>query len=227
MERKIELLRWLDARKRRKELERREMPVGPSRDCLKTEVKEIEAIMDFVKETLKEVLMDWAELQSDVTLWATKNFGDGPAWQPMLGLIEEVGEYYAAENSLWAKDEMVDALGDQCIYVLNLCEKVGVNFGRDIATQEPCKLTAKELMGCLALSSRAILKHSQAIRNFTWEVRRDHLLTSLGMWYRWASYEAAARTTTPLLEITQQIWANVRKRDWVKDPATAHKVAGV
>lgn len=166
--------------------------------------------------------MDWDELQSDVVAWATKNFGDNPIWQPMLGLVEEVGEYFVAINNGGSRSEMEDALGDQCVYALNLCEKAGISFSEDIATKEDRKyIKPDELLVALALSSRAILKNAQGIRNFTWETRRDYLRLHLGFWYQWACWEAISHSMPSLLTITRQVWAEVRKRDWVKNPGTA------
>lgn len=183
--------------------------------------------------------MDWEELQHDVASWAVKNFGQVQAWAPMLGLVEEVGEYFAARNSLGDyshRDEMRDALGDQAIYVLNLCEVSGLQFHLDVARGPDLtrKAAAEELFGMVGFGCRAILKNSQGIRGFSWEKRRDQLRLSLRGWYLWASWEAVSNALVTydtdegsvLLPIVQQTWAQVRRRDWVKHPETAHKEVG-
>jgi len=166
--------------------------------------------------------MTWDLLQKEVSAWAVRNFGDTPAWMPMLGLVEEVGEYLAAEV-VGNQAEMLDAIGDQTIYVLNLCEKVGIKFG-DI-TGPPQELDAKELLGVLGVGCQAILKNAQAIRGFTWDKRRERMLVCLSMWHRWVASECQNYgMVVDLRQVVDGVWAKVKLRDWVKNPTDANLV---
>lgn len=168
----------------------------------------------------------WAEMQAEVATWALHNFGDQGAHQPMMGLIEEVGEFIAArEQNLHlpkSRDEATDALADQAIYALNLCEKAGLSFAIIAGANPPEPLTDGELLGCLSLACRAVLKHEQGIRGYDYGKRRDELKISLSMWFRWASYQPVHYCFSPLLPLTQAVWEQVRRRDWRKNPVDAH-----
>lgn len=170
----------------------------------------------------------WSDLQRDISSWATRNFGDNPAWQPQLGLIEEVGEFFAAITDTQTPiiPAITDALGDQAIYALNLCEKVGIHFAADIANDDlgngPQHLLDRELIGALALGCRAILKNAQGIRGMTWLERRNQLVISISMWYRWAQYQVEVLSLEDLEDIVTSTWAQVSKRDWLKNPDDAN-----
>lgn len=172
----------------------------------------------------------WDKLQVDIAVWATHNFGDNPAWQPMLGLIEEIGEFYAAEenagNSLThsqRKLQMEDAIGDQTVYALNLASKVGLNFYTDVIYDNyPQSLTAKELLGCLGLACHAVLKNAQGIRNMTNDHRKDKLKICLSMWYRWACSQVSRYQMGPIGKIVETTWQAVSQRNWAKFREDAH-----
>ena len=170
----------------------------------------------------------WQKLQLEVSDWALNNFGLQGAHQPMLGLIEEVGEF-CSETEMVGKpdlDAMEDAIADQVIYVLNLCEICGLDFHKDIvAMNGPESLTDRELLGSLALGCQAVLKFDQRIRNMTFENRKAKLSVALGMWFRWASYQSGYHGFAPILPATIRVWEKVKKRDWRKNPGDADKVA--
>jgi len=180
-------------------------------------------------------MADWQELQAEIAAWALHNFGVQGAWQPQLGLIEEVGEFLAVVTSAdlnlasiaRRRDDMADALGDQCIYALNLAHIAGVAFREQVATDsnQSQLLTGHELLGALALGCHAVLKHAQGIRGMDDTRRADHLVISLGMWYRWAQAQCDTFGLPPLLDITNGIWAEVRRRDWRRNPQTAADLA--
>ena len=173
--------------------------------------------------------MNWEELQKDISNWALANFGQQDAWQPMLGLGEEIGEYMAARHNRSNRGnedmgaEMRDAIADQAIYVLNLCEICGINFA-DIAviSVEPHHISDGELLGVLGLCNRAVLKNFQGIRGYTYNQRRDHLQVSLTVWYRWALHQVSYYKLGEVLAIVQAVWAEVRKRNWKKNPENAN-----
>ena len=182
--------------------------------------------------------MIWNILQSEVSEWALRNFGKQGAYQPMLGLMEEVGEFLAARekaknisnNKQLAEvaklylltDAMVDAIADQCIYTLNLCEICGINFAEDIAKNTSEPLRDSELMGALALASRAILKYDQGIRGINYYERQKNLIIALSVWFKWVSYQSKWYRFEDTDIITEKVWQQVKLRDWKKHPTNAH-----
>ena len=76
------------------------------------------------------------QLQREQKEWAEKNFPGHVAWEPLLGVMEEVGELAHAhlkqhqgirtnENHKMAK---VDAVGDILIYLADYCTQEGIDF---------------------------------------------------------------------------------------------------
>ena len=76
-------------------------------------------------------------IQREVAQWTKKNFGHRPAYWPLLGVSEEVGELChahlkqeqgirgtATELEVKAKD----AVGDIVIYLISYCDKRGWDF---------------------------------------------------------------------------------------------------
>lgn len=74
------------------------------------------------------------QLQEQLLPWTKKNFGKTPAYRPLLGVVEEVGELChahlkseqkirgpVAEHEAKAKD----AVGDALIYLADYCNKRG------------------------------------------------------------------------------------------------------
>lgn len=165
--------------------------------------------------------MSWNTTQKEVHEWATRNFGVTHAWLPFAGLVEEIGEYSAAITLA----EKMDAVGDQTIFVLNLCEKVGLNFQNiaDDPRNAPEELEAKVMLGVLGSIAQALLKNEQGIRGFTWEKRRYHCMVGISMWYRWATMQCRL-VERNFADVVTEVWDQVRRRDWHKNPTDANLV---
>jgi NTP pyrophosphatase (non-canonical NTP hydrolase) len=95
-------------------------------------------------------MLTFKQLQEEVSLWANKNFGDRlrkmgelgedeprPAWHPLLGLGEELGELDHAYLKMQQKirgsskkhiDEAKDAVGDILIYLADFCALMGFDM---------------------------------------------------------------------------------------------------
>lgn len=82
--------------------------------------------------TKRETLL--RKLQKEVGSWTNKNFPEGKPYQPLLGLIEELGELAHAHlkneqgirgyTSPYKTDnEKIDAIGDLVIYLADYCER--------------------------------------------------------------------------------------------------------
>lgn len=76
--------------------------------------------------------MDLKQLQKEQALWAHKNFSSlTPSWQPLMGIVEEVGELAHAhlkesqkirtnENHI---ENAKDAIGDIIIFIADYCNR--------------------------------------------------------------------------------------------------------
>ena len=167
----------------------------------------------------------WSAFQEQVSEWARRNFGSPGAYQPMLGLIEEIGEYFAADELAFVRDKQEkkeDAIADQVIYALNLADECGIQLGDIIKIAYPQNFTERQLLGALALCSRAVLKHDQGIRGFDHAKRRVTMETGLRVWASWAQSQCGMMLAIPLYGCARRVWDDiVSKRDWKKNPVTA------
>lgn len=75
-------------------------------------------------------MLTFQQLQAEVGTWAQRNFGDTPAYRPLLGAVEEVGElahaHLKAEQGIRGTAEEheaagKDAVGDIIIYLADYC----------------------------------------------------------------------------------------------------------
>lgn len=75
-------------------------------------------------------------LQEEQKPWVDHNFGEHPAWMPLLGAVEEIGELAHAhlkeaqhirtsENHI---DNAKDAIADIVIYLADYCSVRGFDF---------------------------------------------------------------------------------------------------
>jgi len=76
------------------------------------------------------------ELQEQQKPWVQHNFGDRPAWQPLLGIAEEVGELCHAhlkhaQGIRTGEDHEAakrDAVADIVIYLSDYCNAEGIDL---------------------------------------------------------------------------------------------------
>jgi len=73
------------------------------------------------------------QIQREQFEWSRRNFGDKPSWQPLMGVVEELGELAHAhlkqhqgirtneDHTLNARD----AIGDIVIYLMDYCNLHG------------------------------------------------------------------------------------------------------
>lgn len=82
--------------------------------------------------------MDLRQLQEEMKPWVKHNFGDRPAWQPLLGAVEELGELAHAhlkqEQGIRTNENheeaAKDAVADTIIYLADYCNCRGFDLGR-------------------------------------------------------------------------------------------------
>lgn len=82
--------------------------------------------------------MDLHRLQEEVGAWARTNFGERPAWMPLLGAVEELGElahaHLKAAQKIRGTEEAhteaaKDAVADTIIYLADYCFVRGWDLG--------------------------------------------------------------------------------------------------
>lgn len=76
------------------------------------------------------------EIQAEMKPWVLHNFGDRPAWQPLLGAVEEVGElshaFLKKSQGIRVNEDhdeaMKDAVADTVIYLMDFCNVQGYSL---------------------------------------------------------------------------------------------------
>lgn len=164
---------------------------------------------------------DFRTLQQEQKPWVLKNFGDRPAWQPLLGIAEEMGELFQAFSKTTAHaPEVRDALADITIYMADFCTAMNFDlqkFYEDALEDDEFQLDSMAVYyGRLAHS---FLKNAQGIRGtplehaMAMETAIDGLLRHM--------IRTAKNRRWDLKELTQEVWEGVvRKRDWTANPQT-------
>jgi NTP pyrophosphatase (non-canonical NTP hydrolase) len=173
-------------------------------------------------------LLDYRVFQQEVDEWSRQNFGSSPAWQPLMGLLEEVGELAhaylkRAQGIRGTKEEHDaaerDALGDIMVFLAHYCCRRGIAMGGLAQVVIPDLLYRKRvgaaLLGlarhvgdihmCLAVDPDtriyASVEERQAIAN---------LLRDLCVYCTLRELD--------LGEIVRETWDKVKQRNWKKDP---------
>lgn len=153
-------------------------------------------------------------IQAEQRPWVAHNFGDRPAWMPLLGLVEEAGELAEADSD---RDlaAISDALADIMIFSLDYCSAMGWDAGA--IWESNAEIPNAGFIGMLKSLGKlahAHLKAAQGIR-----VSEDHEAAgkkALGELFACLRVKDAS-----LVERTSLTWQKVKKRDWKANPATA------
>lgn len=175
--------------------------------------------MDFI-ETLRKI-------QAEQVPWVLHNFGERPAEQPLLGIIEEFGELAECYRDPKAPDDdELDALADALIFICDYCSARGWDVGELANGVESMRLSpfsdillGDALVYCGRLS-HAHLKRLQGIRA---NERHDDAARVAIRNLIAVAYHYLVGT-----DITSSVWATwekVRQRDWVAKPNDAHRDA--
>ena len=77
--------------------------------------------------------MELRQLQREMREWSERNFGEQPSYQPLLGVVEELGELAHAqlkeEQGIRTNENHIedaqDAVGDLLIFLMNYCSSRG------------------------------------------------------------------------------------------------------
>lgn len=161
----------------------------------------------------------WSSLSVEIGDWAQRNFGGSQSWQTYLGLIEEIGEFLECEESSgWTAEKAVDSLADQTIYVLNLCQTMGIQFPFIPIPVSPS--TNGDLFIALGRGAKALLKNSQGIRGYDWPTTQLAMMRTLVTWIAWVDFKILYYGLPELHEMATKVWSQVKERNWKDNPNT-------
>jgi len=175
------------------------------------------------------------KLQDEQARWSARNFGDQPSTNPLLGLIEEVGELAHAvlkrEQNIRLDerldDKLKDAVGDICIYAADYATREGFSLAESFSTLSGFSdmtnfrddAGTKEYVFSIALSVGRLCKYHSA-RNCLSKEEVMHLKASY-MGALLVQLERLARLENLTLDkVIMDVWGEVKKRDWKKYPQT-------
>lgn len=154
-------------------------------------------------------------LQIEQAEWAQRNFGDRPATDPALGLIEEVGELAHAilkrsQGIRGTAEEhtaaIIDAIGDCAIYLCDYATRRGIVLP-DVAWPEwPWNPVMVEIVGDLAVFAGQLMQF----------IDRTELSDVAAFARRLSG--AAKNEGRSLQECVDETWKKVRLRDWQANP---------
>lgn len=165
------------------------------------------------------------KLQEEQRAWVKHNFGDRPAWHPLMGAIEELGElaHHHLKEAQGIRNhedhiaEAKDAVADIVIYLSDYCTAVNINLDEVMREQyygviwqnEPMKhiFVASHSLGVIAYEDVYQMGSPFSTIKSTINNLKSYCL--LRGW----NFEA----------IVQATWDKVKKRDWKKNPDKAHE----
>ena len=195
--------------------------------AVRRELANIQEALDAAEELLPTTP---AKLQTEQRPWVLHNFGPGQPHQPLLGMVEEIGELL--ENiDTWNVAEIKDALADATVFAADYATKKGWDFGKIFPLAEnlggiqvmppPSRDLQVELRWAVRQVAKVAhhqLKSEQNIRGSKAKHEEEGAralqqflvqLEGLAGHFGWA-----------LMEITGPVWARVRKRDFKKNALT-------
>jgi hypothetical protein len=152
------------------------------------------------------------QIQAEQVGWVLKNFPGRMAHMPLLGVVEELGEYEDATNT----PDVLDALGDTVIFMSDLCQAHEFDLEAIAKDASYIEVPAKSLLYIVGRIAKARLKLEQGIRGS----KAEHLTSmrqNLVLLYRQLQ-KMAAWNHQDLEQIAWETWQKVRLRDWTKNP---------
>lgn len=171
--------------------------------------------------------------QAAVMKWTGHNFPRAQKHQPLLGIMEEIGELVEALEKSRGKPgdavvlspEVEDAVGDTMVFLAHFSGMNGFSLIQCSAKQRdrfammlhPQLNIRNELMKAVGKLAHAYLKDEQGIRRN--EKHRDNMMEQIGCIVDLLS-QLCGNEGQGLLDATAKAWNEVKDRDWVKYPKT-------
>jgi hypothetical protein len=149
--------------------------------------------------------------------WIDRNFPGHKPWHPLLGLVEEFGEFAAAASD----EDRVDAVADVVIFAADYCTSMGWHLGdiwRESSSSSAVSYAESQKPETAVLINlgrlcHAHLKQTQAVRtDEDWQTEGRQALARLFALLRVIS-------GVDVVQAAKQTWDSVvSKRDWIKNP---------
>tara|TARA_R110000765_G_scaffold8465_7_gene27332 strand:- start:55 stop:528 length:474 start_codon:yes stop_codon:yes gene_type:complete len=155
------------------------------------------------------------KMWDEIAEWQSRNFPDAGYMEPLLGMFEEIGEFYGAKTPA----DFVDAAGDFCIYAFHFAKMRNLNVGFTMFNH-PGRVNDNTLIKLMGKLAHHTLKDFQGIR-----IEEDHHAQSQFALQKIICYmhcDTMDRTGGSLTDCTEEAWNVIRERDWQKN-----KVDGV
>ena len=156
-------------------------------------------------------------LQEESGAWTLHNFGNRPAWQPLIGMAEEIGEFFEAINHE-DKDGAFDGIADTVIFLADFCNLN--TFDLETLYQEAkIFLPVGALVSEYGKLAHHFLKKTQGIRGSPALHNQGMQLAIIGI-LRCLNGLLYAYEGRDMHQEVFRVWEQVRKRDWKKNSDT-------
>jgi NTP pyrophosphatase (non-canonical NTP hydrolase) len=172
------------------------------------------------------MIATFQELQAEQAPWAARNFGDVPAWQPLLGMIEEVGELFEVCTRVDEEDERYevdakDAIADLIIFSVDFANRMDLVLPSPRSEEWSPKqwVDTAEFVTAVAKIAHHYLKMSQGIRGTPVE-HFAKIQRGLVYLYDVAERFVEKEFDAHLIEIVAPVWERVKQRDFRQYPKT-------
>ena len=167
------------------------------------------------------------QLQQLVTEWASRNFPNAHAWEPLIGMCEEVGELFHAHlkahqgirgSAAEHHAAKIDSVGDAMIYLAHYCALSKLNLANRF--DDCLQLNSEEQCG--AVSHQILALRIQVAAG---KMADDYCFPMLDSKSKEKSINAflialvkyCQSQEIELCHAVETTWAQVSKRDWQKN----------
>lgn len=156
-----------------------------------------------VKETLEKI-------QSEHLDWTNRNFPGQIPEHPMLGIVEEYGEFCDSVKAA-DKKNIIDALCDMVIFTVSLANHFKVDAGKEFFKTAGGATSMRSIQSRIGKLAHAVLKSQQNIRKN--ENHKFAIELNIGLVLEWVFSEMKRLWLDPKKEL-ETVWGEVSKRDW-------------
>lgn len=166
------------------------------------------------------------ETQNEVAEWASRNFGNTPAYRPLLGMIEELGEICATFSNIAQVDDPAHLLIRACAYLGKMCHarlkmEQGIR-GTKEEHEHNLYLNAAYLLvvfrNLFTSNSITVANMSTALSLGNFD-KTDTICDGLGDLFVYAC-DFSNRIEIDMENAIYDTWAKVKQRDWQKNNKT-------
>ena len=164
------------------------------------------------------------KLQKEIKIWEFHNFGINTPERCLLGIVEEIEEFFAARSE-GNVTETKDALGDIMIFTINYCTALrldaqllwDISLKGDMASLGSNYAEYQMALRIIGNLSHSTLKLQQCIRGNN-EMHMQTIHNNLNSLLRFVRllHKSYSGSHVDLISCTLDVWKNVKTRDWRK-----------